>query len=237
MLNPELNHDALATAFRQKERLLIPDILDREAADKLSHCLREEVPWGLATQIDGAGRTFTQDELRAMAPEQWQQMVRDTQQEAQKGYQFFYNAYQIVTAYKEKRDIELFLRAFLEFLNSPAMIDFARRVTGHDDIAKADAQATRYLPGHFLRRHNDVALAGPTDSRRAAYVMNMTRNWQTDWGGLLHFMTEDGNIEESWVPGWNTLTLFNIPAWHHVSCVAPYATEPRLAVTGWFRTH
>lgn len=216
---------------------MIPDILDKETAETLSHCLREEVPWGLSTQVDGTGRTFTQGELRAMKPEQWHGMVRDAQKEAQKGYQFFFNSYQMVTAYKEKRDPDLFLHRFLELLNSPPMLEFARRVTGLDDIAKADGQATCYLPGHYLRRHNDVAQAGPTDNRRAAYVVNMTRNWQADWGGLLHFMTEDGHMDGSWVPGWNTLVLFSIPAWHYVSCVAPYATEPRLAVTGWFRTH
>jgi len=122
-------------------------------------------------------------------------------------------------------------------MNSPPMLDFARRVTGFDDIAKADAQATRYLPGHFLRVHNDVYRASERDVRRAAYVVNLTREWHADWGGLLEFLDDDRRVVETWMPAWNGLAMFRVPTWHCVSCVAPYATAPRLAITGWFRTH
>ncbi|MGH8162377.1 MAG: 2OG-Fe(II) oxygenase [Gammaproteobacteria bacterium] len=141
----------------------------------------------------------------------------------------------MVPAYKEKRDPHLFLHRFLEYLNSSPMLDFVRQVTGHADVGKADAQATRYLPGHYLRRHNDIIRADPEDNRRAAYVFNLTRDWQADWGGQLQFLHDDGGVEQSWVPGFNTMSLFSVPVWHCVSCVAPFATAPRLAITGWFR--
>ncbi|MGH8271009.1 MAG: 2OG-Fe(II) oxygenase [Gammaproteobacteria bacterium] len=237
MLNPALNPAALTDAYGHERRILIRDVLAPETADQLAHCLREEVPWGLATLLDGQGRSILAPELQAMKPAEWQTLLARVHEEARAGYQFLYNTYQMVTAWKEKRDPDLFLHRFFEFMNSPPVLDFVRRVTGHADIAKADAQATRYLPGHFLRRHNDLGQAGPTDSRRAAYVFNMTRNWQADWGGLLQFLDDDGQIEESWLPGYNALVLFSVPAWHCVSCVAPFVNEPRLAVTGWFRTH
>lgn len=237
MLNPALNPAALAADYVRKRRLLVRDILAADTAATLAHCLREAVPWGIATLVEGQGRCFQAQELQHMPRGEWQALVNQVQADALSGYQFFYNSYQMVTAWKEKRDPELFLHRFLQFLNSPPMLDFARRVTGHTDIAKADAQATRYLPGHFLRRHNDVFQASERDSRRAAYVLNLTRNWQADWGGQLQFLDESGGVEESWLPGYNTLVLFNVPAWHCVSCVAPYAGEPRLAITGWFRTH
>jgi Rps23 Pro-64 3,4-dihydroxylase Tpa1-like proline 4-hydroxylase len=37
------------------------------------------------------------------------------------------------------------------------------------------------------------------------------------------------------VPGFNVLNLFKVPTDHSVSVVAPFAAEPRLALTGWFR--
>lgn len=237
MLNPALDPAALATAYARKRRLLIRDVLTPEAAERLAHCLREEVPWGLATLVGGQGRSFLAPELQAMKPAERQTLLMRVHEEARGGYQFLYNTYQMVTAWKEKRDPGLFLHRFFEFMNSPPVLELVRRVTGHADIVKADAQATRYLPGHFLRRHNDVGQAGPTDTRRAAYVFNMTHGWQADWGGLLQFLDEDGGVEESWLPAYNALVLFSVPAWHCVSCVAPFATEPRLAVTGWFRTH
>lgn len=45
-------------------------------------------------------------------------------------------------------------------------------------------------------------------------------------------MDESDTVTESWVPQFNCLSLFKVPAWHCVSCVAPYATAPRLAITG-----
>ncbi len=237
MLNPGIDELAAAREFGSRGRVLIRDVLEASSAARLDHCLRTEVPWGLATLVNGSGRTLLADELKQMPRQEWQALLRDVHLGARDGYQFLYNTYMMVTAWKERRDPSLFLHRFLEFLNSPPMLAFARRVTGFDDIAKADAQATRYLPGHFLRIHNDVYQASDQDSRRAAYVFNMSRMWKADWGGLLEFLDDEGRVEETWIPAWNALAIFRVPTWHCVTCVAPYATEPRLTITGWFRTH
>src|SRR3990167_7921754 len=71
-----------------------------------------------------------------------------------------------------------------EFLNGEPFLSFMRRLTGASDIAFADAQVTRYGPGHFLTTHND-AVDGK--NRRAAFVLNMTPEWRADWGGHLNF--------------------------------------------------
>lgn len=237
MLNAALDTNEFARMFHAHGRVLIRDVLTEETAERLEHCLRKEVPWGLATLIGGEGRTVRADELADMQPRDWQQLMHDVQAGAREGYQFLYNTYMMVTAWKERRDPALYLHRFLAFLNSEPVLDFARMVTGYSDIAKADAQATRYLPGHFLRLHNDIHQAGKSDSRRAAYVVNLTRDWKADWGGLLEFLDNDGRVEETWIPAWNALAMFKVPTWHCVSCVAPYAAAPRLAITGWFRTH
>ncbi len=237
MLNPELDIDKIASGFAVNRRLQIPGILAPDTATKLEQCLRNEVPWELAYMKNDTGHTLKAEELRNMTPESWRTFMMEVQNTAQEGYQFLFNTYQVVTAWKEGRDPHLFLHRFFELLNSPPVIEFARRVTGHNDIMKADAQATRFLPGHYLRRHNDFEQKTPTDIRRAAYVFNLSRDWQADWGGQLQFMDEDDNVMESWLPRYNHLSLFEVPIFHSVSCVAPYATSPRLSITGWFRTH
>jgi Rps23 Pro-64 3,4-dihydroxylase Tpa1-like proline 4-hydroxylase len=237
MLNPAIDVEACAAEYGRRGRIFIREAFSGDTVERLEHCLREEVPWGLATRIEGEPRALQAGEMQTMAPDDWRRFLGAVQKEAREGYQFLYNTYMMVTAWKERRDPALYLHPFFEFLNSPAMLELARRVTGHADIAKADAQATRYLPGHFLRRHNDVHQSSESDSRRAAYVVNLTRDWQADWGGLLQFMDEEGRVTETWSPGYNGLALFEVPTWHCVSCVAPYATKPRLSITGWFRTH
>ena len=113
---------------------------------------------------------------------------------------------------------------------APEYIGFVRSITGDAAIRRANAQATRYRPGHFLRYHTDI---DSSEGRRYAYVLNLTRGWQPDWGGLLQFVDDDGRIIDTFLPRWNSLSLFRVPAGHLVSMVAPWADEERLAITGW----
>ena len=47
-------------------------------------------------------------------------------------------------------------------------------------------------------------------------------------------MDEDGSHREAMLPRFNSLSLFKVPAKHFVGVVAPWAQEPRLAITGWW---
>ena len=116
--------------------------------------------------------------------------------------------------------------------NSPEFVAFARALTGDDRIAYVDAQATRFLPGHFLNRHSDqLDRAG----RLYAYVLNLCPRWRVEWGGLLQFLDDEGDVTETLTPGFNTLNLFRVPQPHAVSMVSPFAGAPRLSITGWWR--
>ena len=90
-----------------------------------------------------------------------------------------------------------------------------REVTGLDAIAWTDAQATLYRPGDFLTTHDDETGG---HKRLAAYVLNMTPGWRPDWGGILQFLDERGNIEEGYSPA------FNAPRLPDAICFARSAT-------------
>ena len=75
--------------------------------------------------------------------------------------------------------------------------------------------------------HRDRALT-------IAYVLNFTRRWRSDWGGMLEFYDERGNVECGFVPRFNVLNLFEVPANHAVTFVPPYVAEGRYSITGWF---
>ncbi len=59
---------------------------------------------------------------------------------------------------------------------------------------------------------------------------------RAEWGGLLMFHGNDGNIEEAFTPAMGALRIFAVPALHSVSYVTPLAPEPRLSITGWLRS-
>ena len=104
-------------------------------------------------------------------------------------------------------------------------------MSGISTIAGADGQATLYVPGHFLNAHSDQIQG---HKRRVAYVLNMSKNWDPDWGGLLQFYGPEKSVDQVFVPRFNSLSLFTVPQEHAVTAIAPYAPVGRFAITGWF---
>ncbi len=209
--------------------MLIPDFLEDAAAERLHAALATEVPYDLAVRQDGVDRKLiTPTDAEAVTA-----IARAAAEAAVQRYGFAYESYMMVAAYLERRDPQLLLHRLLEVLNSPNYLELMRFLTDKP-VIKLDAQATRYRAGHFLRRHNDFHLS---DGRLCAYVLNLTQGWQADWGGLLQFLDEEGRVTETFVPGYNQLAIFEVPQWHVVSLVAPWARAPRLSVTGWMLDH
>lgn len=231
MINASLDIASIRARLQRDGRVQIADYLQPAAAERLQHCLAHEVPWTLALRDGDGARTIAHADYAAMPDDARAALLRRVADSARGGeYRFAYDSYMMVSAYKEGRDPDLLLHRVLEFFNTPDYIGFVRGITGDAAIRRANAQATRYRPGHFLRYHTDV---DSSEGRRYAYVLNLSRGWQPDWGGLLQFVDDDGLIVDTFLPRWNSLSLFRVPAGHLVSMVAPWADEERLAITGW----
>jgi len=147
------------------------------------------------------------------------------------GFHFAYDRYLMVEALKEGRDPDLLLHSVVPFFNGEQFLGFIRWFTSDPTLAMVGAQATRYRPGQFLRWHDDKH---DDERRRYAYVLNLSRDWEADWGGLLQFIDARGNVVDTFVPRFNSLSLFKVPFGHVVTPVAPWAGGPRLAITGWW---
>jgi Rps23 Pro-64 3,4-dihydroxylase Tpa1-like proline 4-hydroxylase len=150
---------------------------------------------------------------------------------AQKGFQYLYENYPVYDAYHAGECASPFDQLF-DFLNSGAFLAFTRTVTGHRDITFADAQLTRFGPGDFLTVHNDDV---DGKDRRAAFVLNMTPEWEADWGGILQFFDRHKHVEGGFTPCFNALNIFSIPKPHAVSQVSTFSRRARYSITGWLR--
>jgi SM-20-related protein len=229
MIDNSLDIDRWKRELATHSRVQIADFLQLDAAERLRDCLAREVHWTLAERSESTSRTRGREQ--ALTDAEYRQVLDTAYARARDEFQFVYDSYMLVRARKEGWDPELILHFVLEFLNSPEFLDFARYLTGDAAINAVNAQATRYRPGHFLTPHEDIH---ETEGRRYAYVINLTRNWKPEWGGLLQFIDAAGNVIDTFAPRWNSLSLFRVPALHAVSLVTPWAGEERLAITGWF---
>ncbi len=229
--NPDLDVEDAARVFAQRRKVRIPDALEPLSAARLYHCLSADVPWRL-TYNEGKQNVFVDAAaLEKLGDQKRHELVQAVLSRAQDGFQYLFRSYPMVTTYVRGLDPDLFLHTVFEWLNDSRTLAVLRRITGIDTIRKADAQATLYRPGHFLKQHDDSNRSD--ERRRVAYVLQMTRGWRADWGGHLHFLNSGGEIEETWMPRFNSLVLFEVPAPHFVSYVAPFARQPRYAITGW----
>ncbi|MDO9588321.1 MAG: 2OG-Fe(II) oxygenase family protein [Brevundimonas sp.] len=232
-LSPDLEVATLGRAFAARRRLHIPGVLASDSAEAVVAAMEAFDDWKASI---AAGGEFFELPLKGRAAveagkQSWIDQARVDG--ANPGMQYIFDTRRLGLE-AEMNAPDDAVGAVLEFLNTPAFLGLVRAVTGDDRIDFADAQATRYRPGHVLTGHDDWA-AGK--NRLYAYVLNLTREWRVDWGGALIFPDANGHIEEGFAPAFNALNLFAVPMRHAVTQVASFAPRDRLSITGWLRSY
>ena len=232
-LSPALDPTALATAFAGRRRLRIPGLLDGDSAEALTAAMEAFDDWRLTVAAGGETFELPLRDRKAADParQAWIDGVRIDGDSPRMQYAF--DTRRLTVEGLESGPVDA-VSAVPDFVNSPAFIALMRAVTGDDRIDFADAQATRYRPGHVLTAHSDTA---PGKNRLYANVLNLTREWYADWGGALIFFDGEGHIEQGFVPGFNALNLFEVPKAHAVTQVSSFAPRDRLSITGWLRSN
>ncbi len=227
---PAFDVAAAARALKSAGRAHIPNALAEADADAVladMHAAR----WVAAT-IDQSGEVFRLNPAMAAALDVGQRtrIIEGVYTDAGAGFQYLYDKFSIDAVYAARRPTPPAMAALYEAFNSPAWLDAFRAVTGDERIAYVDCQASRYRIGHLLTEHSDE---NPENTRLYAYVLNLTRTWRIEWGGLLQFHDEDGHVSGAYTPRWNALNMFAVPQSHSVSMVTPAAQADRLSITGW----
>ena len=235
MIDPRFDPAPWCALLQRDRRVQVENFLQPEVAERLRACLQTEVPWTLALRDADGARTIDHPTYAAMQAPAVAALLEATAVGAragdrEAGFRFAYDSYMMVSAYTQGRDPGLLLHRVLELFNTLEYIALMQSLTGDARVRRVNAQATRYRRGHFLRWHTDI---DSNEGRLYAYVLNLSREWNADWGGLLQFIDDDGRVLDTFLPRWNTLSLFAVPAGHAVSLVAPWAAADRLAITGW----
>ena len=232
-LSPSLDVAALNAAFKVHRRLHIPDVLTPDSAEALTAAMEAYDGWRVSVHAGGERFEIPLSAGRAAEPGKQSWIDQAALNGADAGMQYIFDTRRM-TVEGVGDDVQDAVATVPAFLNSPAFIAFVRGVTGDDRIDFADAQATRYRPGHVLTGHDDRAEG---KNRLYAYVLSLTRSWTIDWGGALIFPDAEGGIAQGFAPRFNALNLFAVPMPHAVTQVASFARAPRLSITGWLRSN
>lgn len=226
-INPQLDIAQLQQSFQRDGRVLIRDFFEPAVIEALSRAV-DEIDWALTYRDVNGDRVLSGEQLRALSNEQRARLVEGINLVASQEFQFSFCTDSLVAA--AKRGESHLLARFMRWMADEDFLASIRRITGVTDVNRVYAQATMYTRGNFLVLHDDHV---DKENRRLAYVINLTRHWRADWGGLLHFTGPAGDVQETYFPHFNSLSLFRVPQSHFVSYVPPFAQGERTAITGW----
>ena len=218
--------DRLASTGRAQ----VIDLLSGDYADHLAACAAE-AQFNTVTRRASGHVDLPAAWLASLEPTQKQALGERIQASATDAFQYLYDNHPIYDL-DQAGQAETVWSQLIAFLNGEAFLDRMRDLTGEARIAMVDAQLTRFRPAHFLNQHDDSA---DGKQRYFAYVLGLTPRWQIDWGGLLAFHGDDGNVAEAFTPRFNTLSLLKVPTPHSVTQVALSAGAERYSITGWLR--
>jgi SM-20-related protein len=221
-----------AADFARDGHVRLCDIFSADTASAIHRHLDCEVEWWRAVNNGDKIWDIGPESIAAMADGKDGELMAAVHKGARDGFQFLFDTIRVPDEAAERHARDLLLDRLVSALNHPASIATFRSIIGNSSVRMVDGQATRYLPGHFLTSHDDDVVG---KGRTAAYVLNLTPQWRTEWGGLLQFHDAQGDITRALKPCFNTLHLFKVPQVHSVSLVAPFAGAPRYAITGWLR--
>jgi Rps23 Pro-64 3,4-dihydroxylase Tpa1-like proline 4-hydroxylase len=245
-LNPKLDADAVRRALADEGVAVVRNFLAPALARQILEALETATPWDLAHSADGQGRLIKADQLAQMTAAEVQQAIAPALASPNLGgsgsgaagrggagpaFQFVYDTFIVIDPNLVELYPQVFLYRLAHAINQPGFLEQMRRLTGSADSRRLSVMAARYRAGHFLTLHDDIH---ETERREVAYVLNLTKDWRPEWGGLLHIVGEDRKtVLKTVTPEFNTMVLMRPPTWHFVSQVASYAPAPRYTVTGW----
>lgn len=218
--------------FGKYRRIRLGSIIEESYAKQLHDAMLDFKEWNTVINSGPKLYELTPTTWTMMSVQQREELEQRVISAGRTGYQFRFDNHRLSDKGEPYAgEIEPF-RSIVRAVNDEPFLEFAREISGISDIRLADVQITRYLPGHFLHAHDDVDEA---KGRRMAFVLGLTTHWRPEWGGILNFMDADGEVDQGYVPSFNVMSLFQVGQPHFVSYVAPFATLPRLSVTGWLR--
>jgi hypothetical protein len=231
-LHPTIDPAALARTYQSGRGVSISPFIADEQADALrEHLLGRNDWWRRLHHPDGKVFELSPKELA-----DWGRAKIDAiramiaPRVGQDGLGYAQSFLRIIDAARQKRwEKSTILGEFADFLTSDPVMELVKTITGKADVDYVDLFAARYDPGDYATIHDDSH-----GDRRVAFTFGLTKPWRVEWGGVLLFHRDDGQIEAGWAPAFNVFNLFKVPTAHSVSVVAPFASEPRLAMTGWF---
>lgn len=235
MINPAHSVEELARIFAANKSIVINDFLEPSYAEDLYNFFNKEMPneWWFASYKDmGDSKDYKQTKFLQHFPEN-QEFIEFEKQKANHALLEGYFSYIFDRTTPHKPKCPCKECNFKRHLGGTTFLDFVSTLTCEHLTQTNELFASRYTSEQFLGPHHDK------NKGKIGFVLNLTKDWKPEYGGLLHFMEKDyKTVTKVILPEFNKLTLFSVPVQagipHFVSRVVPNLKLNRISYTGWF---
>lgn len=238
-INPNLNVEELQKDFKENRSIQIFDFLTQESAETIYNFLNSDMPedwWYTSILANSSGeKGYKVRPVHFRRKPENLQKIEDLQRGANQSFvkgSFCYSFDRTTGDHSEGCGCKEC--GFRKFLGSEETVKFLSLITGMNIEETGEVFASRYRSGQFLSPHHDQKKG------QVGFVYNITKNWKPQYGGALHFMSDDYNTVTKVVfPTFNRVTIFDIVTRdgvpHFVSHVAPGIRQKRISFAGWFK--
>ena len=240
LINKDLDIQSLKEEYQKEKFIVIKNFLQIEEAEKLSTYYNEEVPadwwsWMFLPDPDLGLENWSTNVYPEDGSKSLQKLIATKRNflnkiyKENRGFSYIYQRVFFGTHYPSCLCEEcVFRKSFLE--NSP-MVNFLNEISGYEDLKPGELFASRYGLGDYNGPHND------NSKGRVTIVLNLSKNWLPQDGGLFFGMEEDYcTVKHVEVPTFNSLVIFDVSdgGMPHLVNHVTNPDKKRTAITGWY---
>lgn len=226
-LNKKLDAKAAAKEYKKAGRVRLTDVLDKASAETMFGLLRDHCIWDWTYRDGTKLKKISGRELNDKIQRRQREFYDKVYSQARNNSQHLF--FTCPLTFNRDGVEPPPLTEVETFFKSDEFRDLIRQIAGRKDGDLIDTQARWFNRDQFQTDNFDWI---DESDNALMFDLSLAAGWRTDWGGLLQFLDGDGNIEEVWQAGFNSLDVIALPCRRAVSYVPPYMGSFHLGVTG-----
>lgn len=120
-----------------------------------------------------------------------------------------------------------------EVLADQTSLEMFQDITGKRNLSELTCKVTRFSQGQFATK---TTLSDFHICKRPelGFILDLTPEWETDWGGLLHLHSDDDLPTQTFTPKFNNFIIFDAKFPLSISYLAPFIKYYKYALMGCF---
>ncbi|MBE1298866.1 MAG: hypothetical protein GJ680_03005 [Alteromonadaceae bacterium] len=229
ILNPFVDVAAARRDYRDFGWARITDILSNPFAEKVIQNIVKNVEFKNTFMLGEERLGFSDNELANLTGEKRQALFSQINKQASEGKGFVYG--QVPLAADTLSDTHQALKTLLQWINEEDTVDMFKDITGLSQMAFAKCQVARFSQGQFLLKNT---LKAENKNSQLGFILDLTPDWDTDWGGLLQLHSTNDMPASAFTPQFNSMIIFNASSAYSVTYLAPFIKYYKYCVMGEF---